>query len=305
MQTISHYVDSRLTQDLARQALDAAGMVVGWYTNKHNTVSVVHNHPYFELIIPLQGEVLYSSVGSLYHVHRGDLILFPDEVFHMGKYDLSDSASERLLLQIERKLFYQTAANLKIDGLFKEKRPYVFPASLVKCWDLRRLFLSINKTADLDAADRSKMNQCLLSQLLLILSTGLKKSDTIPADSSSRLASSAEKYIQRHYHDANFTLAQLCEALYVSRSHLSRVFRSYTLSTISEYVTSLRLQHFKYAVAEGKSILEAAQESGFSDYTSFLKTFRKTHGQTPSQYKKSLLIPPEQAQIREMPTGSL
>ena len=53
--TIAHYVDSQLTQDQARQVLPSAGMVVGWYTNKKNVCSVVHSHPYYELILPISG----------------------------------------------------------------------------------------------------------------------------------------------------------------------------------------------------------------------------------------------------------
>ena len=41
-------------------------------------------------------------------------------------------------------------------------------------------------------------------------------------------------------------------------------------------------------------------ESGFSDYSSFLKTFRKTYGITPNEYRKRLFQNPEQAPVENV-----
>jgi AraC-like DNA-binding protein len=38
----------------------------------------------------------------------------------------------------------------------------------------------------------------------------------------------------------------------------------------------------------GKSVLSACLESGFSDYSSFVKTFRKLYGITPAEYREQL-----------------
>ena len=143
--TIAHYVDSQLTQDQARQVLPSAGMVVGWYTNKKNVCSVVHSHPYYELILPISGEVLYSCSGSLYHVTKGDLIIFPDEVFHMGRYDVGKKVSERLLLQVDRDRFNEVAESLGFEHCFREKCPIVFHADFVSSWGIRDLFIRIGK----------------------------------------------------------------------------------------------------------------------------------------------------------------
>ena len=38
----------------------------------------------------------------------------------------------------------------------------------------------------------------------------------------------------------------------------------------------------------GKSVLSACMESGFSDYSSFVKSFRKLYGITPMEYREQL-----------------
>lgn len=72
------------------------------------------------------------------------------------------------------------------------------------------------------------------------------------------------------------------------------------MDSIHGYLTALRLQHFKSSLGEGKSILDACTESGFSDYSSFLKTFRKTYGITPKEYRKRLLQNPEHSPVEAM-----
>lgn len=298
--TIAHYVDSQLTQDQARQVLPSAGMVVGWYTNKKNVCSVVHSHPYYELILPISGEVLYSCSGSLYHVTKGDLIIFPDEVFHMGRYDVGKKVSERLLLQVDRDRFNEVAESLGFEHCFREKYPIVFHADFVSSWGIRDLFIRIARFSQMPPHQRDILFRGQLTELLLILCACSGEGNMAEADASSALVSKAQKFIQQHYTDPSFSINQLTDYLYVSRSHISRVFREYTMESIHGYLTGLRLQHFKNALGEGKSILAACTESGFSDYSSFLKTFRKTYGITPNEYRKRLFQNPEQAPVENV-----
>ncbi|MGN0775960.1 MAG: AraC family transcriptional regulator [Candidatus Ventricola sp.] len=298
--TIAHYVDSLLTQDQARQVLPNAGMVVGWYTNKKNVASVVHSHPYYELILPIAGEVLYSCSGSLYHINKGDLILFPDEVYHMGRYDIGKKTSERLLLQVDGSMFDQFAASLGFEHCFKDKRPVVYNADFVSAWGIRDLFMRIGKFSQMPPQQRDILFRGQLTELLIILCACSSEGSIGEADASSALVSKAQKFIQQHYTDPAFSINQLTDYLYVSRSHISRVFREYTMESIHGYLTDLRLQHFKIALGEGKSILAACTESGFSDYSSFLKTFRKTYNITPNEYRKRLFQNPEQMPVENV-----
>lgn len=55
LQKMPHYVDSILTQEDASAALQDGQVVVGLYTNRENVQSVVHSHPYYEMILPVAG----------------------------------------------------------------------------------------------------------------------------------------------------------------------------------------------------------------------------------------------------------
>ena len=67
IERVTHYVDNVLTQAEARMGLRNTRLLVAWYTNQKNDQSVVHSHPYHELVLPIGGStVRYSIDGSVY-----------------------------------------------------------------------------------------------------------------------------------------------------------------------------------------------------------------------------------------------
>lgn len=82
IERVTHYVDNVLTQAEARMGLRNTRLLVAWYTNQKNDQSVVHSHPYHELVLPIGGStVRYSIDGSVYLVHVGELIYFPAQIY--------------------------------------------------------------------------------------------------------------------------------------------------------------------------------------------------------------------------------
>lgn len=94
-----------------------------------------------------------------------------------------------------------------------------------------------------------------------------------------------------NYTDPQLNVAQLARYTYTSREHLSRVFKEYTLESVHGYLTNLRMQHCRNALAAGMSVLDACSASGFTNYSSFVKSFRALYGITPTEYRAQLRIP--------------
>lgn len=223
IERVTHYIDNVLTEAQARMGLSNTRLLVAWYTNWENKQSVVHSHPYHELVLPIGGStVRYSVDGSVYLVHVGELVYFPSQVYHSGNFNIDDAQSDRLVIQID-------------DALWQATR--------------RRVNL---KNAD------------WMHELTVL---------------------DSEAYLQAHYQDPTLTTAQLAQELYASREHLSRAFKECTMESIHNYLTYLRMQHCRKALEEGVSVLNACTESGFPDYSSFLKTFRRLYGITPAEYR--------------------
>ncbi len=78
VQKVPHIKDQFLTQERASMELESGQIAVGWYTNEQDSQSVVHSHPYYELVLPLVGSnVRYSVDGNIYKPGGNDHLPCP------------------------------------------------------------------------------------------------------------------------------------------------------------------------------------------------------------------------------------
>ena len=129
---------------------------------------------------------------------------------------------------------------------------------------------------------------CELMELQLFINQLVEEQHTKSPSLTSALISRAVEYIQKHYTEPTLTVASLAENIFISREHLSRAFKEYTMESIHGYINNLRMQHFRRDIAAGHSVLDACTNSGFGSYNSFLKSFRNLYGMTPTQYRAQL-----------------
>ena len=274
IERVSHYIDNVLTEAQARMGLRDTRLLVTWYTNRENRQSVVHSHPYHELVLPIGGStVRYSVDGSVYLVHVGELVYFPSQIYHSGNFNIDDA-----LWQATRR-----RVNLKNADWMHELT--VLDSEACRKWDFKGLFIRMAQSQELSDSIRDIVFEAQVAEMLLLITQATGSGQTAAPSSTSVLVARAVAYLQAHYQDSTLTTAQLAQELYASREHLSRAFKECTMESIHNYLTYLRMQHCRKALEEGVSVLNACTESGFPDYSSFLKTFRRLYGITPAEYR--------------------
>lgn len=289
VQKIAHCTDSILTQEMARIGLEDYGVVVTWYTNQNNKQSVVHSHPYHEIVLPVSGSnVLYAFQGSLYTLHPGEMVFFPAEIYHSGRYTVTDIVSNRLVVQISAEIWdYAIHASGLINPDW-QKNIVILSADAVSAFDLRGHLERMAQIPWIKKAYQETVLNCELMELQLFINQLVEEQHTKSPSLTSALISRAVEYIQKHYTEPTLTVASVAENIFISREHLSRAFKEYTMESIHGYINNLRMQHFRRDVAAGHSVLDACTNSGFASYNSFLKSFRNLYGMTPTQYRAQL-----------------
>lgn len=286
---LTHVTDYLLTQEMAQEKLEGDSIVVTWYTNKANKVSVVHSHPYYyELILPVGGEVLYSARGNLYHLRPGEVICFPVGMYHSGKYDIAPESSERIVVQIDSAFWKSVLRQIGLQSAEWDREVTILRADAVTAWDLRGLFERMSLTSAMQPEAKMDVFSGQLTELLWILQLVTRNNHLEAPTATSTLVAKAVEFIRENYQNPELSVTMLTEYTFASRGHLSRVFKEYTMESIHSYITNLRMQHCRQAIAEGRTVLEACTESGFSDYSSFLKTFHRLYGISPSEYRRRL-----------------
>ena len=284
-----HFVDSILTREAAGAALKNGSVTVGLYTNIENVQSVVHSHPYYEMILPVSGSIVrYSIGGSIFDLHPGELIFFPAGMYHSGLFHVTDTVSERIVVQINAALWSRLSLMTGLGQNTWQQNLVILDAEAVDHWDIRGLLERLGLSCRFNDSIRTSVQDHEISELLLLLDYQLMHQDTAAPGAYNELVTRAVAYLQSHYTNPGLTVSQLARYTYTSREHLSRIFKEYTLESVHSYLTNLRMQHCRNALAMGSNVLEACNDSGFSNYSSFLKSFHRLYGVTPTEYRARL-----------------
>jgi len=103
-----------------------------------------------------------------------------------------------------------------------------------------------------------------------------------------------KKYMEeaKPFLNGELTASLLAERLEMSRHQLSEVLNEEMGNNFYDFINRYRIEEFKKQVElpqnEHLTLLAVALDSGFNSKTSFNTIFKKSTGQTPSQYKKSI-----------------
>ena len=87
----------------------------------------------------------------------------------------------------------------------------------------------------------------------------------------------------------DLSLLKLSERFYINQSYLCRLFKKSIGSPLHEYIIIKRISNAKNLLLRDVSATEAAYESGFNDYSSFYRLFKRIVGTSPGKYKKAIL----------------
>ncbi len=97
---------------------------------------------------------------------------------------------------------------------------------------------------------------------------------------------------QKYYLDTTLTLQKLAIHLGTNRQYLSNYINREKQKTFYEYINDFRLEEAKRLLDNGygdhyRSIDEIATLSGFNSYSTFLRSFVKKYGESPSKLRKT------------------
>lgn len=154
--------------------------------------------------------------------------------------------------------------------------------------DLRELFRRLTA----EYTEQSMMTDCYQEAQLLMLLNTIAEHYSLTAnhtahDSEADRMQKLMQYVMAHLYE-DMSLGQIAEALYVSTSTLSRLFRRKTGTYFAEYVSHLRVQRsLELLEFTDRTLTQIAMECGFSNSGNYTRIFKKEIGLTPSEYREA------------------
>ncbi len=247
----------------------------------------MHNHDCLEIYFSVSGGRQFFVDGRLYENCDGDLFVINQ--FETHKPVLVDGVHhERIVLCVAPE-YPASLSTMETDlSACFYQRPPGFSHRVHLHHAERAQFLAlINrcKGAQGYGADVVE-NTCFTELMLLIGSLYVPERPVVSATESSHageLVSSMLDYINQRIAEP-LTIERMSEQFYLSRGYLCRLFKQETGATINKYIVARRISIAKRLLADGATVHEACEQSGFGDYAHFIRAFGQAVGISPKQY---------------------
>lgn len=244
-----------------------------------------HYHTFHKIIEFLGGESGYGVEGKQYLLQPGDLVLVPQGCIHRPEAE-PNAPYERRILYLSPEFLRRAGGSCDLAACFdrarEEFRFVVHPADGTGGAQLAALEHAERE----DAFGRELLAQSLLFQFLIGLNRAMADDLLQYAKPAAydRKIEAILRYLSEHLTEP-VSIDDLAARFFVSKYHMMRQFRAQTGYTIHGYLTGKRLMFARAMIAAGTPVLQASEESGFGDYSAFLRAYRKQFGAAPNQEK--------------------
>lgn len=240
-----------------------------------------HYHDFHKIIVFISGKVTYHIEGKAYHLKPRDILLVSQGAIHKPEIDPS-VPYERYIFWIRDDLSCQ-----ELNTCFQKANDRSF--NLVRADSalqerLKDLLPEIEQTLQNKHFGDTVLRNALFTQFMIYINRIFLRTSSSPDKktySSDTQVEQLLKYINRNLSE-NLSIDQLANRFFFSKYHMMRKFKNETGYTIHNYITSKRLLMARSLISQGMPIMKAAQASGFHDYTTFVRAYKKQFGKAPS-----------------------
>ncbi len=241
-----------------------------------------HYHDFHKVIIFLSGKAAYHIEGKSYYLKPWDILLVNRHAIHKPEIDFSvpyerfvlwirDDIKSTELLRCFQKAIDRSYNLIRLDSDTQEK--------------LKQLLYELEAALKDEKFGSDLLGSALFAQFMVYVNRIFLEKQYIYDTRSYSSDSQIEELLRYINHNLteDLSIETLARKYYLSKYHMMRKFKEETGYTIHNYIISKRLLLARTKISEGTPILKAAQLSGFSDYTTFSRAYKKQFGIAPSQ----------------------
>lgn len=240
----------------------------------------LHAHTNYEVLCFLSGNADYSVEGNRYKLLPGDIIIMRKNEFH-HLIVKSDATYERVLINFD---IPSNPLNNQLLSAFNNRnageRNLYRPSSLGD----NHLIYYLQKMVQ---AKNDERRLCYLLPFLDEI-TEFFEADNFTEAPVKDHAADVINYINLHLTE-DLSLSSIADSFFISQNHLNRIFKESTGTTLWDYITVKRLVMARDKINCGKKPTEACISSGFKDYATFFRSYKKHFGVSPRSDKKPII----------------
>lgn len=254
-----------------------------------------HWHYFMEIVYVTDGLLMTESDGQIFQMQKGDLVLYHPQAVH-SMYCKKNEQSKYIVLKFDINRL-NTISNYapKFRTIFHNAKglasaPILLPSSFLSGTALPRLITDyLEEVTNQEYGYDMLANADLCGILTIILrywqSLGFEIDKVLPINADVFTISNITEYITAHSGD-HLRVTELAALCNMSYSHFAKSFRELYGQSCIEYMEFLRVcQVEDYLMFTECDLSFISQETGFSDCSHLIRTFKRLRGITPKQFK--------------------
>ena len=244
-----------------------------------------HYHDFNKIIIFISGNINYTIEGKSYELQPYDILLVNAGEIHRPSV-LDNSAYERIIIYVSPQ-FLNTFSEEEYDLNYCFSRAKQEHSNVLRIHSMEKSKLyQVCQELEHSFSDHAFGQE--LYQKILFLEFMIQLNRTAIMNHINYLDSAKDNsklvqildYINEHLGE-EISIDSLSAKFYLSRYYLMHFFKEETGYTIGNYITEKRLLLAKNLVQNGSSITEACFQSGFKNYSTFSRAFKKAFNTIP------------------------
>ena len=254
-----------------------------------------HFHDFFEITYLIKGCCRFLFEGESATLSEGDICI----VSPMSAHSLPmEPGCLSVSVVVRKSTFDSVFGNLLAkedllslffrNSLYESRRANYI---LLKTGNDRMTFNAMQELVYETNLEDNKANSCAVSLLNLYLARAMRAANAVTLrhyegyterDFSFTLVL---QYIQQNYQTVS--LSSLAKTFHFSEAYLSKLIRRQMNQSFTDVLRTLKMNHaVEYLTNTTMKISEIAEAVGYDSVDHFSRTFRKTYGITPQEYKK-------------------
>ena len=235
-----------------------------------------HVHPFYEILLILEGEVEYAIENRFYRLRGGDLLLISPAQYHFVR-KIVQAPYRRYCINFDEG--FADSALVRLLYTKGERYALGSPSTAEQLLDLL--------AAELERAPDERCEQLCAAYLhaLLLSLCGVQ---TGAGAGAARAENNFQKIVD--YVNLNLTairsVDELAAEMFFSKSYINHLFKKELGIGVMQYVRNKRILLAHQRMQEGKKPTDVYAECGFSNYVTFYRAYCQYFGIPPSTLKR-------------------